>query len=110
VSSAWIAIVRVPARVLIALVRVYQWTVSPLLGPSCRFHPTCSSYACVCLRDHGALRGGWLTVRRLSRCHPWHPGGLDLPPPIDGLGPAPRRSAEHLEAPVDTRAIGGSSS
>lgn len=70
-----------PARVLIAGVRVYQWTISPLLGPSCRFHPTCSAYACACLREHGALRGAWLTVRRLGRCHPWHPGGVDLPPP-----------------------------
>jgi putative membrane protein insertion efficiency factor len=75
---------RLPARVLIGLVRVYQWTISPLLGPSCRFHPTCSAYACTCLKEHGALRGSWLTLRRLGRCHPWHPGGVDLPPPRPG--------------------------
>ena len=66
---------------MIACIRLYQVGISPLLGPCCRFSPSCSHYACACIRDHGALRGGWLTVRRLLRCHPWHPGGLDLPPP-----------------------------
>ncbi|MCA9693115.1 MAG: membrane protein insertion efficiency factor YidD [Nannocystaceae bacterium] len=68
-------------HVLIALIRVYQRALSPLLGPVCRFTPSCSHYACACLRDHGVARGGWLTIRRLMRCHPWHPGGIDLPPP-----------------------------
>lgn len=67
---------------MIACIRVYQRTLSPLLGPCCRFTPSCSHYACACIRDHGALRGGWLTVRRLLRCHPWHPGGVDLPPAL----------------------------
>lgn len=89
---------RLPATFLIGLVRLYQWTISPLLGPSCRFHPTCSAYACRCLHDHGAVRGSWLTLRRLGRCHPWHPGGVDLPPP-----PTPR-----LEAAAETT-VGGSS-
>ena len=70
-----------PRTLAIGLVRVYQLTLSPLLGPTCRFHPSCSHYACACLRDHGLLRGGWLTVRRLGRCHPFHPGGFDPPPP-----------------------------
>jgi putative membrane protein insertion efficiency factor len=71
-------------RFLIGCIRLYQVGLSPLLGPCCRFSPSCSHYACACIRDHGALRGSWLTLRRLLRCHPWHPGGLDLPPPPRG--------------------------
>ena len=65
---------------LIALLRVYRWTISPLLGPCCRFHPSCSCYAEEAVRRHGPLRGGWLSLRRLLRCHPWHPGGYDPVP------------------------------
>lgn len=87
---------------MIACIRLYQVGLSPLLGPCCRFSPSCSHYACACIRDHGALRGGWLTVRRLLRCHPWHPGGLDLPPPPRPLrlaSAAPR--ARLSSSPVD---------
>jgi putative membrane protein insertion efficiency factor len=69
------------ARVLIALIRVYQKLLSPFLGGQCRFHPSCSEYGAECLRLHGALYGSWLTVRRIGRCHPWNPGGYDPPPP-----------------------------
>jgi uncharacterized protein len=62
------------------LIRIYQWTVSPLLGPTCRFHPSCSNYALEAINRFGVLRGGWLSVKRLGRCHPWHPGGLDPVP------------------------------
>ena len=68
------------ARALILLIRVYQWTLSPLLGGVCRFHPSCSRYAAACIESHGALRGSWLGFRRLLRCHPFHPGGYDPPP------------------------------
>ena len=73
------------------LIRIYQWTVSPLLGPRCRFHPSCSNYALEAINRFGMLRGGWLTVKRLGRCHPWHPGGFDYVPssngaPVDPLG------------------------
>ncbi|MBX3128091.1 MAG: membrane protein insertion efficiency factor YidD [Polyangiaceae bacterium] len=77
------------AKLLIALIRVYQVTLSPLLGPVCRFEPSCSRYAVACLELHGALRGSWLTFRRLSRCHPFHPGGYDpppLPPALESAG------------------------
>ena len=70
--------------VLIALIRVYQMGISPVLGNHCRFYPSCSQYACEALERHGALRGGWLAIRRVLRCHPWHPGGVDPvpePPP-----------------------------
>ena len=65
------------------LIRLYQWTVSPLLGPACRFHPTCSQYALEAIRRFGVLRGGWLAMRRIGRCHPWHPGGYDPVPQSD---------------------------
>jgi putative membrane protein insertion efficiency factor len=68
------------AAVLILLVRAYQWTLSRVLPPACRFHPSCSAYAVEALRRHGALRGCWLTVKRLLRCHPLHPGGVDPVP------------------------------
>ena len=63
------------------LIRIYQWTVSPLLGPTCRFYPSCSNYALTAVRRFGPLYGTWLTMKRLARCHPWHPGGFDPVPP-----------------------------
>lgn len=65
---------------LVGLVRVYQRLVSPLLPPSCRFYPSCSAYAVTALERHGAAKGTWLAVRRLARCHPFHPGGIDPVP------------------------------
>ena len=64
-----------------ALIRLYQCTVSPFLGSNCRFYPSCSHYAVAVLKHHGFIRGSWLTLRRIARCHPWHPGGVDLPHP-----------------------------
>ena len=66
---------------LILLIRAYRWLISPLLGPRCRFYPSCSSYAEEALRMHGLLRGSGLAVRRLARCHPLNPGGYDPVPP-----------------------------
>jgi len=65
---------------LIWLVRGYQLAISPFLAPSCRFHPSCSYYAIEALQRHGLGKGLWLAVRRISRCHPWHPGGHDPVP------------------------------
>lgn len=73
---------RLPSRLLVGLVRGYQLTVSPWTAPSCRYYPSCSQYAVVAIQRHGALRGGWLAVRRLGRCHPWTPGGVDDVPPV----------------------------
>ncbi|MGH2699981.1 MAG: membrane protein insertion efficiency factor YidD [Actinomycetota bacterium] len=69
-----------PARLLTALLGVYRRFVSPLLRQNCRFHPTCSAYALEAIRVHGALRGSWLAARRVGRCHPWSPGGVDHVP------------------------------
>lgn len=64
---------------LIAVVRLYQWTVAPLLGRHCRFEPTCSYYFIAAVRKYGALRGTIRGLRRIGRCHPFHPGGYDPP-------------------------------
>lgn len=58
-------------------IRFYRRFISPLLPPSCRFYPTCSQYALQALKRYGTLKGGWLTIKRLSKCHPYHPGGFD---------------------------------
>jgi len=63
--------------VLIILIRFYQRFISPLKKPSCRFYPTCSHYAAEAIRKYGAFRGSWLSVKRLLKCHPFHPGGYD---------------------------------
>ena len=68
-------------RLLLALIAGYRLLLSPLLGPSCRFYPTCSAYAAEAIESHGALKGAWLAVKRIARCHPWHPGGVDPVPP-----------------------------
>jgi uncharacterized protein len=65
---------------LILFVRGYQLFLSPLLPPSCRYTPSCSAYAIEALQRHGALRGGWLALRRIARCHPFRPGGFDPVP------------------------------
>lgn len=69
------------SRVLIDLLRIYQRVLSPLLGPRCRFYPSCSHYAVEALQRHGALRGSALTLGRISRCHPLNSGGIDPVPP-----------------------------
>jgi putative membrane protein insertion efficiency factor len=73
------------ARMLMVLITGYRRFVSPLLAPRCRFEPSCSAYALEAVREHGALRGTWLAVRRIGRCHPFHPGGFDpVPPALHG--------------------------
>ena len=67
-------------RLLVALLRTYQYAISPFLGRRCRYYPSCSEYAVEAVEKHGALKGGWLGVKRVCRCHPWHPGGYDPVP------------------------------
>jgi len=66
--------------VLVMAIRGYRRFISPLYAPVCRFTPTCSAYALTAVERHGALRGGWLAVKRIGRCHPWNPGGHDPVP------------------------------
>jgi putative membrane protein insertion efficiency factor len=73
-------IIDLPARVAILLVKGYQKMVSPYLGQHCRFHPTCSHYCIDALRQHGMVCGLWLGLKRICKCHPFHPGGVDPVP------------------------------
>lgn len=69
------------AKILVGCIRVYQWVISPMIGPRCRFTPTCSCYGVEALKQHGALKGSWLTVKRILKCHPLNEGGYDPVPP-----------------------------
>ena len=91
------------ARVLRALISAYRSAISPLRPPTCRYLPTCSEYAIDAIDAHGALRGGWLALRRLLRCHPLHPGGHDPVPPIVGR----REPAPSLSGPPRRPATAG---
>ena len=88
-----------PVRaVLIVLLRGYRLLISPLYGQVCRYHPSCSAYALDAVRQRGSIRGSWLTLRRLGRCHPWAAGGYDPVPPRPsrvsaGSSPSPQQGA-----------------
>ncbi|MDF7801506.1 membrane protein insertion efficiency factor YidD [Pontiellaceae bacterium B1224] len=73
-------IIDLPAKAGIFLIKGYQKIISPYLGQRCRFHPTCSNYCIEALRQHGMVCGLWLGVKRISKCHPFHPGGVDPVP------------------------------
>jgi len=85
-----------PKSVLKVLVKGYSYAISPLLGPNCRYHPTCSAYAVEAIDTHGALKGGFLAFRRVMRCHPWGKGPfLDpVPPAVDRDGISGYKRAE----------------
>ncbi len=68
---------RVPRLLVLSLLRVYKWAISPLFPPACRYVPTCSEYAAEAVERYGVLRGGWMSLRRVLRCHPFVKGGLD---------------------------------
>ncbi|MCB0115178.1 MAG: membrane protein insertion efficiency factor YidD [Caldilineaceae bacterium] len=67
-------------RVVIAIIRFYQRYISPVLGSNCRYYPSCSHYTLEAVEKYGVRRGGWMGIKRISRCHPWHPGGFDPVP------------------------------
>ena len=87
--------------VLIALLKAYRFAISPLYGQVCRYHPTCSAYALEAVQSHGALRGTWLAMRRVARCHPWAAGGFDPVP-----APKNRRSSTHMSSSLATPTTG----
>jgi uncharacterized protein len=94
-------IMRLPARGLVGLLRAYHRYYSPLRPPACRFTPSCSVYASTAIERFGVVRGGWLALRRLAKCHPYHRGGHDpVPPRVDRNGAAPAASVE----PISSRA------
>lgn len=76
-----------PANLAGLLIRGYRYAISPLFGQHCRFYPSCSAYALEAIESHGLKRGSWLAIRRLSRCHPWHEGGIDPVPLGSGIPP-----------------------
>jgi hypothetical protein len=76
------------ARLVLGLIAVYRTLLAPLIGPVCRFEPSCSRYTAQCVERFGAFRGSWLGMRRIARCHPFNPGGYD-PPPLAGGSAAP---------------------
>jgi putative membrane protein insertion efficiency factor len=67
-------------RIVITLIRGYQYLISPLFTPTCRFTPSCSNYAREVIEKYGVVKGGWLSIKRLLRCNPWNPGGYDPAP------------------------------
>lgn len=73
-------------KFFILLIRFYQVAISPIKPPSCRFYPTCSHYGLEAIQRFGAFKGGWLTIKRIAKCHPFHPGGVD---------PVPEKKQQH---------------
>jgi putative membrane protein insertion efficiency factor len=71
---------RIPAKFFVLLIRFYQWAISPILPMACRYNPTCSAYGIEAIQKHGALKGGWLALKRIARCHPWGGHGHDPVP------------------------------
>ena len=90
-------------RVLIFLVQGYRLLISPVLPPSCRFYPSCSEYAVEALSKHGAVRGGWLTLRRLGRCHPFCAGGADPVPDSPSRASGCCNARHDADSPADAR-------
>lgn len=98
-------------RPLVLAVQGYRYLISPIVGPCCRFSPSCSAYAIEALRRHGALRGGWLALQRIARCQPWGGSGYDPVPTSlhDAARPSrlsqPRLSQPRLSQPLNPRAL-----
>jgi len=73
-------------KLFIILIRLYQYTLAAVLGGQCRFHPSCSEYGIEAIQKYGAWYGFWLGLKRILKCHPWHPGGIDPVPEVDTRG------------------------
>jgi len=91
------------ARALLGLIGFYRRGISPLLGPRCRFTPTCSEYAQEAVQRHGAARGGWLAVVRIAKCAPWHRGGIDLVPGTAQAAHSSGTAIPNPPAPTEAR-------
>ena len=94
--AAWRQVDRGLIALSAALLSAYRVTLGPLFAGACRFQPSCSHYAEEAFRRHGSVIGAWLTLKRLCRCHPFHPGGMDPVPPAGAVGPPSGRSPAEL--------------
>jgi putative membrane protein insertion efficiency factor len=83
IESLHRAVDKTLSTLFLLLIRLYQLTLSQFIGQQCRFAPTCSNYTAEAIGVHGAIKGAYLGVKRISKCHPWHEGGVDLVPPVD---------------------------
>ena len=92
--------------ILLALLKGYKFAISPMLGQNCRFYPSCSEYAAEAIREYGACKGSFMAGKRLCKCHPWHPGGVDIVPPK--VAPTSVAASEIL--PSDPTSVAGHSS
>ncbi|MCW9034504.1 MAG: membrane protein insertion efficiency factor YidD [Rhodospirillales bacterium] len=97
---------KVVSTALQLLVRGYQLVISPIFPASCRYHPTCSSYAMQALQGHGALKGGWLALKRIGRCHPWGGSGYDPVPELHPSNTESKQNTQELET-VPAKCCGG---
>jgi hypothetical protein len=87
---------------LVWAIRIYQLVLSPMLAQQCRFYPSCSAYAVTALTRFGVVKGSWLAARRLARCHPWNPGGVDHVPPREPVWRAPTDVDDPMRRPSGT--------
>lgn len=87
---------------LIALLKGYRFAISPLYGQVCRYHPTCSAYALEAVTVHGSIKGSWLAIRRIGRCHPWAPGGYDPVPAKPAAQADDNKTSRQWSGPVHT--------
>ncbi|MDO5628525.1 MAG: membrane protein insertion efficiency factor YidD [Mobilicoccus sp.] len=101
-SEGWTPTQRLMRAPLLAMVRFYQVVISPLTPPSCRFYPSCSAYTFTAIARFGPLRGIWMGTRRILRCHPWNPGGVDHVPQRDEDGRPIRNNERHGAGPEAT--------
>lgn len=85
----------IAAAIGVGMVRVYQWTVRPIIGPRCRYLPHCSDYSIEAIERYGLMTGSWLTAKRLGRCHPWCPGGVDPVPDLPQASSSVAHSSQH---------------
>lgn len=83
------ALANLTQRAAVRTIEFYRLLISPVIGPVCRYHPTCSHYAETAITTHGLIRGGWLALKRIGRCHPWADGGIDPVPPRPHTGHTP---------------------
>jgi uncharacterized protein len=94
-------------KICLFAVRAYQACLGPVFGGNCRFYPSCSNYACEAIERHGARHGSWLALRRVLRCHPFSPGGIDLVPEADDRAPVARMERGASDAKVTSRGAAG---